>query len=242
MTKGDYVKTYEKELLNELKALPAFQKIKVKEKESLIDALFSFLKSLLPEEKLVIQILYNSPNPLSVKQIRKKYAIFMAIKSFELTLKLSWIKSKYQQRFGKKLLPSGNNLGKFIQMAFLEPSIRNFFETFKEKEIESLISFLNKNLPEKIPSYYKLKGILEYLESIGVVNKRELTGRKAETVWFLSPIFSKICSSIISFIERENNKRPITSIEKEVYFLITGRFPQKTIKIEDILKPKKSGD
>jgi hypothetical protein len=55
------------------------------------------------------------------------------------------------------------------------------------------------------------------------VSKRKLKERRAETIYFLSPKFSKLCSKTISYLEMVFMKRDLNSIEKEVYRYITGK-------------------
>jgi len=62
---------------------------------------------------------------------------------------------------------------------------------------------------------------LKDLEKIGVVGKRKLEERRAETIYFLAPKFSKLCSKTVSYLEALVRKRDLTSIEEEVYRYIT---------------------
>jgi hypothetical protein len=99
-----------------------------------------------------------------------------------------------------------------------------------ESEFEHFINFVNAISSRKVRSYYTLKNILKDLENVGVVAKRELKERRAETVYFLSPKFSKLCSIVVSYLEALVHRRGLTSIEEEVYRYITGKDSPEVIR------------
>jgi DNA-binding MarR family transcriptional regulator len=176
-----------------IKSIPAFAKI---EEKDIISSLFSLYKTLLPEEIFILQYLYKN-GPSNIKQIRREYA-------FRILLEFKEDKS------GAEILQS------------LNIDIRNF-EKLHDEQLEKVISTINKSYKKKIPSYYTFKKILEDLERLGLVAKRELKERRAETVYFLSPKFSKLCSKAISYLDTAED---ISTIDAQVFEFITGSDPQ----------------
>ncbi|MCS7123528.1 MAG: hypothetical protein RMJ17_03080 [Candidatus Aenigmarchaeota archaeon] len=193
-------------LSDEIKLIPAFQKIE--KKEDLVGTLFAFFKTLTREEKIIFQILFDSINPLSIREIRKRYL-------------LTYVSILEKDNKKEKILEIIKNLREKIEKE-KDVSPSSLIENLNDAETSKLISEINKKILSypKIPSYYKIKKILEYFENLGLVTKRELEGRKAESIWLLSPSFSKICSSVVSYIETKEER---TSIEVEVYYYITGK-------------------
>jgi DNA-binding HxlR family transcriptional regulator len=190
----------EKEVLQQKMNIPALAKIKEKD---LPNMFFTFYKTLLPEEIAILQILYKKGS-LNVKQIRKAYAVRVALEeeNRKLVESLPFVKDK---------------------LSMLETNeLERALEILKEKELEKLIVFLNKIQPKRIFSYYTLKSLLEHLEGMGVISKREVKDRKVGVVYFLSPSFSKLCSAAIDFIEAKAKKTSLSSIEEEVYQFITA--------------------
>lgn len=204
-------------LAKEIKLIPAFQKIE--KKENLVEALFALFKTLTEEEKTTLRILYNSENPLSIRQIRKLYMIEKIIQNLEMIRKMKEIESKTFKGFEKL---SHNIFEEVFKEQLKLEKITFLLKNLNDRKTAKMISELNKILPDKIPSYYKFKTVLEYLKELGLVEKRELEKRKAENVWFLSPIFSKICASVVFYIEKSPNLLH-SSIEREVFKTITGR-------------------
>lgn len=191
----------EKEILEEKKNIPALAKI---EEKDLPNMLFSFYKTLLPEEVAILQILYKKGS-LNIKQIRKAYAIQIALEE-----KNKWLVETFIKEQGDMDIPNE-----------IDDELERALEILKEKDLEKLITYLNKIQPKRIFSYYTLKGLLEHLESMGVIGKREVKDRKVGIVYFLSPSFSKLCLAAIDYIEEKNKKTSLSSIEEEVYQLIT---------------------
>jgi DNA-binding MarR family transcriptional regulator len=172
-----------------IKSIPAFAKI---EEKDIISSLFSLYKTLLPEEIFILQYLYNN-GPSNIKKIRREYA-------FRILFELD------KDQSGREILQS------------LNIDIRNV-EKLQDERFEKVISTINKSYKKKIPSYYTFKKILEDLERLGLVAKRELKERRAETIYFLSPKFSKLCSKAIRYLDTAED---ISFIEAEVFKFITG--------------------
>jgi hypothetical protein len=191
----------EKEILEEKKNIPALAKI---EEKDLPNMLFSFYKTLLPEEVAILQILYKKGS-LNIKQIRKAYAIQIALEE-----KNKWLVETFIKEQGDMDIPNE-----------IDDELERALEILKEKDLEKLITYLNKIQPKRIFSYYTLKGLLEHLESMGVIGKREVKDRKVGIVYFLSPSFSKLCLAAIDYIEEKAKKTSLSSIEEEIYQLIT---------------------
>jgi DNA-binding MarR family transcriptional regulator len=201
----------EKEIQEEKKNIPALAKI---EEKDLPNMLFSFYKTLLPEEVAILQILYKKGS-LNIKQIRKAYAIQIALEE-----KNKWLVETFIKEQGDMDIPNK-----------IDDELERALEILKEKDLEKLITYLNKIQPKRIFSYYTLKGLLEHLESMGVIGKREVKDRKVGIVYFLSPSFSKLCLAAIDYIEEKAKKTSLSSIEEEVYQLITTNEPPRYIKL-----------
>jgi DNA-binding MarR family transcriptional regulator len=199
----------EKEIQEEKKNIPALAKI---EEKDLPNMLFSFYKTLLPEEVAILQILYKKGS-LNIKQIRKAYAIQIALEE-----KNKWLVETFIKEQGDMDIPNK-----------IDDELERALEILKEKDLEKLITYLNKIQPKRIFSYYTLKGLLEHLESMGVIGKREVKDRKVGIVYFLSPSFSKLCLAAIDYIEEKAKKASLSSIEEEVYQLITTNEPPRFI-------------
>jgi DNA-binding MarR family transcriptional regulator len=199
----------EKEIQEEKKNIPALAKI---EEKDLPNMLFSFYKTLLPEEVAILQILYKKGS-LNIKQIRKAYAIQIALEE-----KNKWLVETFIKEQGDMDIPNK-----------IDNELERALEILKEKDLEKLITYLNKIQPKRIFSYYTLKGLLEHLESMGVIGKREVKDRKVGIVYFLSPSFSKLCLAAIDYIEEKAKKASLSSIEEEVYQLITTNEPPRFI-------------
>jgi predicted transcriptional regulator len=189
-------KLEESEELNNFKTIPIFKQIK---KENIIEGFYSFFKSLTTEEKAILLTLFNSKNPLTIHQIKKNITISIALKHEELVKKLPFISKKLKWKTEEK--------GVWLQVSL----------NLKEVEMQKLISFLNKISNEKIPSYYKIASILDFFEKQGLVARRELVGRRAESVWYLSPAFLKILLYTIKTIKGKNNP---SMIEQELLSIL----------------------
>lgn len=201
---------------NELKALTTslreftpFQKIS--EKEDIVEILFGFLKSLTREEKNILEIFLASNCVLNIRKIRKKYTILLGLNYSEFLERLDFIKEKVKEHEKK----TGNtiNLSSFEHLIYFLPRL---VARLSEPEFLKLVSTLNKVLPEKIIDSRKIKSILEEFEKMGLVKRRELKGRHEKYGWFLSPSFTKICFSVLSYLEKKEKEKKLTSLEKEV--------------------------
>jgi DNA-binding MarR family transcriptional regulator len=199
-----------------MKNIPALAKI---EEKDIISTLFSFYKSLLPEEVFILQFLYNN-GPSTIRRIRREYAIEI-FKSRHISHKeLEFVVQDLTKK-GFKLPEAPISAMKIA----LKTGDFEHLRVLSESEFEFFINFVNAISSRKVHSYYTLKNILDDLEGAGVISKRELKERRAETVYFLSPKFSKLCSIAVSYLE--SIQEP-TSIEREVYKFITGKeFPLK---------------
>jgi Fe2+ or Zn2+ uptake regulation protein len=194
-------KLEESEELNSFKTIPIFKQIK---KENIIEGLYSFYKSLTTEEKTILNILFESKDPLSVRQIRKKIAIKIALENKEKVAKIPFI-SKKLEKFEWK------HTEHFTFM--VKPTLENVLPNLTDKETTMLVSFLNKISSSKVPSYYTITSILDFFEKQRLVAKRELVGRKAESVWYLSPVFLKILLYVVKAIKKKSNP---SMIEQEL--------------------------
>jgi len=173
----------------------------------------------LPEEVFILQFLYNN-GPSTIRRIRREYAIDV-FKFFNFSVEqLDYLIEDLSEK--------GIKFPETLEGPLIIALKRGNFEYLRvipESDFEYFINFINAISSRKVRSYYTLKSILEDLENAGVVAKRELKERRAETVYFLSPKFSKLCSMIVGYLESKKNP---TSIEREVYKFITGReFPLK---------------
>ena len=211
-----------------MKSIPALAKI---EEKDIISTLFSFYKSLLPEEVFILQFLYNN-GPSTIRRIRREYAIEI-------------FKSRHISPIGlefvfQDLIKKGFKLPE-APMSAMKIAIKTgdfeHLRVLSESDFEFFINFVNAISSRKVRSYYTLKNILEDLENAGVVAKRELKERRAETVYFLSPKFSKLCSIAVNYLESIQNP---TSIELEVYKFITGKeLPLKKPSTQENIEHKK---
>lgn len=193
----------EDDLMSELRTISAFQKEEL-QRETLIESLLTFFKQLLPDEQRVLQILLNSNHALSLNQIKKQYTINIISTSENV---------QDIEIFIKKTLKKSISL----QMNSKESMLLN------DKDIEEITSFYNKGAPDKIPSYYKFKSILEFFELQGIVFRRELKEQKAREVWCLTPSFSKIYLWVVHTLELGNKQGLLSYIEQNTYLTITGR-------------------
>jgi Fe2+ or Zn2+ uptake regulation protein len=198
-------KLEESKELNSFKTIPIFKQIK---KENIIEGLYSFYKSLTTEEKTILNILFESKDPLSVRQIRKKIAIKIALENKEKIAKIPFI-SKKLEKFKWK------HTELFTHMEI--PTLESVLPNLTDKETTMLVSILNKISSSKVPSYYTIASILDFFEKQGLVARRELVGRKAESVWYLSPIFLKILLYTIKTIKGKSNS---SMIEQELLSML----------------------
>lgn len=193
----------------ELGKIQAFQKAELK-KGTIPETLYAFFKQLQPEEQTVLRILFNTPHALSVRQIKKAYMFQLALTYPETTTKNPLL---------VELKTSGVNSIREDRTKFYN-KLKDIIRT--ERDAESFISFFNKNAPEKVPAYYKIKNTLEYFEKEGLCGKRALAEQKAEEIWFLSPIFSKIYFIAINALEQKQNAGGSTELERKTHLLLTG--------------------
>jgi hypothetical protein len=199
-----------------MKSIPALAKI---EEKDIISTLFSFYKSLLPEEVFILQFLYNN-GPSTIRRIRREYAIKI-FKSIDINIQEIEAMEIFFASQGS-VFPHEVKTAMSLTLKTGNPE---HLRILPESDFEFFINFINSISSRKVRSYYTFKNILEDLENAGVVAKRELKERRAETVYFLSPKFSKLCSIAVSYLESKENP---TSIEREVYKFITGKeFPLK---------------
>jgi len=185
-------------IIADLKNIPAFQEMRTIKTADLTDCLFALFKSLLPEEKLVIGILFRSKTPLTVRQIRRMYFVEMAAafpKTAQILLQTEDISQIRQKILG-----------------------------MKESEISYFVSEFNKHIKKAVPSYYRINTILQYFEKEGIVSKRVLQSPVTKTVWFLHPFFTRVCSFVVRLIEDKiTNKKEKPSItESEVLSILKG--------------------
>jgi len=167
-----------------MKSIPALAKI---EEKDIISTLFSFYKSLLTEEVFILQFLYNN-GPSTIRRIRREYAIAV--------FRLQNLSTKQLEFIIQDLSGKGFKFPEVLKTAMRTALQRGNFEPLRiipESDFEYFINFVNAISSIKVRSYYTLKNILKDLENAGVVAKRELKERRAETVYFLSPKFSKLC-------------------------------------------------
>ncbi len=189
--------TNERELLKkELEQFPFLQKF---EKEDVISALYAFFSSLVPEEARILSILYNY-GAMSILALRRKYVeeILTHLRTDDIKMTLQLLN-----------FPDFDSLMRAVK-------------TLPERKLSELIGKLNKTILPETPSYPTFKKILQNFESMGIVQKRILKGRKAETVWYLAPSFSKLLSQVVQKLEEKGNKN-ITSIERLLYYKIKGK-------------------
>lgn len=199
----------ELELRAELEKIQAFRKAELK-RGSITESLFAFFKQLRPEEQHVLKILFNAPHALSVRQIKKEYMFILAATHPDVSIKAPALQDIPKPGFRV------NQYG-----ASFRGDIENRLKT--ERDAEAFISFFNKNSPEKVPSYYKIKSTLEFFEKEGVCGRRSLAEQKAEEVWYLTPSFSKIYFLAITALEKREEANEATPLERKTYWTLTGR-------------------
>jgi hypothetical protein len=192
------------ELELDLKSMPIF---KHAGKENLIETLFSFYKFLMPEEKRILSILFKAQSPLSIRQIRKQFAVQIAKKYLSYVEKIPFVAKKLEKREWQ-----------IKENRVYKPELKNMLENFTDAEITKLIGYLNKISPEKIPSYYKISSILKTFEDQRLVARRELIGTRAENVFCLSPAFIRVLSYAINAIQAKEDP---SIIEKELLAMIS---------------------
>jgi hypothetical protein len=201
-------------------------------RESLLENLIAFFKQLLPEEQQLLRILFRSSHAISIKQIRKKFVVSNVRKSFDILIKNPsllqkvkiWKDQHKDEEFELMMKQMKHLLREKEKEGLGIDDFIGFVENLKDREIEEFISFFNKESPEKIPSYYKIKGLLETFEKNGITAGRELKDQKAEKVWFLSPSFSKIMFGVVNKIENsmKHDYAKVTALETEAHYLLTG--------------------
>jgi hypothetical protein len=110
--------------------------------------------------------------------------------------------------------------------------MKQIFE-MSESDFEEFVSRLNKKYPSRVlPSYYKIKDLLENFKKIGLVLSRDVKERKAETLWYIEPKFLKIYLTIINDLERKNKDNTITDTELSLYHMLTGSILRLIFKIK----------
>jgi hypothetical protein len=196
------------EELKDFQILPAFKQIK---KEDIVEGLYSYYKSLTIEEKAILNILFKSKDPLSVRQIRKKIAIKIALENEEIVKKIPFI-SKRLNTYKLKECKGPSQV-----VIYSKPTLENVLCNLTDKETTILVSILNKISATRVPSYYMIANILNFFEKQGLTAKRELVGRKAENVWYLSPVFLKLLLRVVKTI---SEKEYPSTIEKELLSML----------------------
>jgi hypothetical protein len=111
-------------------------------------------------------------------------------------------------------------------------NMKQIFE-MPESDFEELVSKLNKKYPSRVlPSYYKIKDLLENFKKTGLVLSRDVKERKAETLWYVEPKFVKIYLTIKNDLERKLKNNTITDTEVSLYQMLTGSFLRPIIKVK----------
>jgi hypothetical protein len=197
--------------------------------EELTTELYVFFRLLTPEESALLQILINSPTPLSIWQIRKKFTIDIVEKLDEnLLSQIPIIKEEIEK---KGLKPD-------------KQTIISILRNIPEVKFEKIISFINsfnlENLIKETPSifvpysnlrkkptkiffYSTVKKILEEFEELGIVSARKLEGRKADYIYSISPLFLKKCVLVIDFLSEKEKNKGLTQTERELLDFLMGR-------------------
>ena len=185
-------------IVEDLKSLPAFQQLHIIKTTDITDCLFALFKSLLLEEKIIIGILFRARTPLTVRQIRRQYTLEMSAIFPEATQKL--LQTEDMDEVKQKIL------------------------AIKEAELSSFISRFNRLIKKAIPSYYRINVLLQNLEKQRIVSRRLLKAPVEKTLWFLTPLFARVCSYTFRRIEdKVINKRQSPSLtEKEVLIVLAG--------------------
>ncbi len=198
------------EAVNILKQIPVFRKT---EKEEITNVLYSFFKTLTKEEKFVIQSLFFSENPISVRQIRRLITTYVVLKNKDYIFDIL----KKEEKEIKKERPFSELINCFVENVLLAALL-----SLKEEEIEKFVSFLNRNLFETIPSPYKIRKVLEMLEKQNIVVRKELEDMRAENVYCLSPNFSRVLFIVSNYLEQKIKNKESTTLERELYELINA--------------------
>jgi hypothetical protein len=197
--------------------------------EELTSELYVFFRLLTPEESALLQLLINSPTPLSIWRIRKKFAIDIAEKlDMNLLSQIPIIKEEIEK---KGLKPD-------------KQTIISILRNIPEVKFEKIISFINsfnlENLIEETPSvfvpssnlrrkptkiffYFKVKKMLEEFEKLGIVSARKLESGKADYIYSISPQFLKKCMLVIDFLSEKEKNKGLTQTERELLDFLMGR-------------------
>jgi len=173
--------------------------------KNLLHAFFAFYTQLTEEEQEVIRILVNKIRATSIGSIRKEIAREMIKKSTWMNLKKNIEPTKEMEEIlmGEKDINEMN---------------ARWFERF--------VSEFNKKYPDlRIPSYHKIKSVLQTLESMNIVQRRKNMSIKADELWTLTPEFAYVVAYVLSEASKKENF-PYTKL----YYLLTGEHsPNETI-------------
>ncbi len=202
------------ELIHKIDPLSEIYKIH----KDLPSSVYAFFTQLSADEQLVLRILILSKEAQTIRAIRRTIAKYFSV--------------IYLTPEERKNISSPE---KFISILASKPreidlQKKSLIDDMSEREFEKYVSDFNKQHKAiKIPSYQKIRTILESLRSIGVVSQRKGVG-KADELWVISPVFSRIIMMCLEEIEKkvpeiiESKKAGCRkSVYEDLYFMLTGR-------------------
>ena len=141
-------------------------------------------------EKLIISILYNSENALNAFEIYTKILVLRASDFEEASDKIISRNREIDKEYPKDIMTVARERLKKITDAYTQDR-RKIADYFWEKKYEDAAKIMRSH-GHDVPTYPRIKRILEGLEKEGFVSKRKTESGKGAEVWFLEKAIRKL--------------------------------------------------